>query len=203
MACDTILVEQKEIPIDPNNHTNIVVDKAVEATCTKTGLTEGKHCEDCKAVIVKQNTVPMKDHIVVIDKAVESTCKATGLTEGKHCSVCNTVIVKQEVTPKKEHNIVIDPAAAPTCTKDGLTEGKHCGTCGTIFTARETVPATGHADNNGDGKCDNCGVSLNPSEGCSCACHKGGFSGFIYKIARFFWKLFKIHQTCECGVKHY
>ena len=39
--------------------------------------------------------------------------------------------------------------------------------------------------------------------GCSCNCHKTGFMGFIYKIIRIFWKLFRIHQTCECGVKHY
>ena len=42
-----------------------------------------------------------------------------------------------------------------------------------------------------------------PSSTCTHICHKGGFAGFIYKIMRFFWKLFRIHQTCECGVKHY
>lgn len=34
-----------------------VVDKAVEPTCTKTGLTEGKHCSVCSAVLVKQEVV--------------------------------------------------------------------------------------------------------------------------------------------------
>lgn len=34
------------------------VDKAVEPTCTETGLTEGKHCSVCSAVLVEQKVVP-------------------------------------------------------------------------------------------------------------------------------------------------
>lgn len=34
------------------------VDKAVEPTCTETGLTEGKHCSVCGEVLVEQKVVP-------------------------------------------------------------------------------------------------------------------------------------------------
>ncbi len=43
----------------------------------------------------------------------------------------------------------------------------------------------------------------NPSNNCSCICHKGGISKFFYKIVLFFWKLFKMHKECSCGVMHY
>ena len=42
-----------------------------------------------------------------------------------------------------------------------------------------------------------------PSANCNHICHKGGISAFFYKIARFFWKLFKTHKYCSCGVAHY
>ncbi|MGN0186010.1 MAG: hypothetical protein ACI4AL_12900 [Aristaeellaceae bacterium] len=121
-----------------------VIDAAVAATCTETGLTQGKHCSVCKAVLVKQETVPAKGHSEVIDAAVAPTCTETGLTEGKHCSVCQAVLVKQSVVPAKGHTEVIDAAVAPTCTETGLTEGRHCSVCLTVLVEQETVPELGH-----------------------------------------------------------
>ena len=190
-----------------------VIDKAVAATCTKTGLTEGKHCSVCGTVTVAQQTVAKKAHTEVIDKAVAATCTKTGLTEGKHCSVCGTVTVAQQTVAKKAHTEVIDKAVAATCTKTGLTEGKHCSVCGTVTVAQKTVAAKGHKDANGDYKCDyGCGYEYekpadpkpsDPTENCGCNCHKGGIAGFFFKIILFFQKLFKTNKVCACGVAHY
>lgn len=38
---------------------------------------------------------------------------------------------------------------------------------------------------------------------CSCICHVSGFRGFLYKIARIFWKLFGIKRICGCDAYHY
>ena len=123
-----------------------VVDAAVAPTCTKTGLTAGKHCAVCNTVLVEQTTVPANGHTEVVDAAVAPTCTATGLTAGKHCAVCNTVLVAQTTVPAKGHTEVVDAAVAPTCTATGLTAGKHCAVCNTVIVEQTTIPANGHTE---------------------------------------------------------
>ena len=64
-----------------------------------------------------------------------------------------------------------------------------------------------HVDGNDDGKCDECNTKIYGEDGdknCDCICHKDGwFSKIIYKILRFFWKLFGIGKSCDCGNVHY
>ena len=51
------------IELKPGKHIHTeVTDAAREATCTETGLTEGKHCAKCGEVLLKQETVPAKGH---------------------------------------------------------------------------------------------------------------------------------------------
>ena len=96
-------MKAKEIPA--KGHTT-VIDKAVAATCTSEGLTQGSHCSVCNTVIVKQNSIDKLPHVPVTDKAVAATCTSEGLTQGSHCSVCNTVIVKQTSVAKIGHIFV-------------------------------------------------------------------------------------------------
>ena len=106
-------VTADELVIEKIAHT-VVVDEAVEATCTKIGYTEGSHCSVCNTVIKEQIVIPMKLHTPVTDEAVEATCTKTGLTEGKHCSVCGGTIVVQTVIPALGHNY-----KNGVCTRDG------------------------------------------------------------------------------------
>ena len=119
---------------------------SVSATCTETGLTEGKKCSICGDILVEQEIVKANGHTEVVDEAKAPTCTETGLTEGKHCSVCSTVLVAQEVVKANGHTEVVDEAKAPTCTETGLTEGKHCSVCSTVLVKQETVDALGHIE---------------------------------------------------------
>ena len=129
--------------IAATGHT-LVVDDAKEATCTESGLTEGKHCSVCDEVIEAQEVIAATGHAEVIDEAVEATCTESGLTEGKHCSVCDEVLVKQEEIKALGHTEVVDKAIAATCTSGGKTEGKHCSVCGEILVEQENTPALEH-----------------------------------------------------------
>ncbi|MBQ9112394.1 MAG: hypothetical protein IJY08_02325, partial [Clostridia bacterium] len=83
---------------DTHVHTE-VADAAVEATCTETGLTEGKHCSVCETVITAQEIIPAKGHTEIAVNGKEATCTEGGLTEGKECSVCGEILVAQEAIP--------------------------------------------------------------------------------------------------------
>ncbi len=98
---------EKEVddPDAPAKGHTPVVDAAVAATCTETGLTEGSHCGVCNEVLTKQEVVPAKGHTPVVDAAVAATCTETGLTEGSHCGVCNEVLTKQEVVPTRGSHV--------------------------------------------------------------------------------------------------
>ena len=130
------------LPIPAKGHTE-VVDGAKAPTCTGNGLTEGKHCSVCGAIIVAQTIVPALGHNLIEDPAIPATCTETGKSLGHHCTRCDYKDGGGEI-PVKGHNEVIDSAKAPTCTDSGLTEGKHCSTCNLVIVAQEVVPATGH-----------------------------------------------------------
>jgi len=134
-----------DIYADPLGHTE-VIDQAADATCTTTGLTEGKHCSVCGEILVAQTAIEATGHTEVIDAAVTPSCTEPGLTEGKHCSACGEIMVAQTVIEANGHFEVIDAAIVPFCTTTGLTEGKHCSVCGEILVAQTAIEATGHTE---------------------------------------------------------
>ena len=161
---------ENTIPMIPHTE-KVVPGKA--ATCTATGLTDGKVCEVCGKVIVAQEEIPMIAHTEKVVPGKAATCTETGLTDGKVCEVCGKVIVAQEEIPMIAHTEKVVPGKAATCTATGLTDGKVCEVCGEVIVAQEEIPMKAHtftnyvynndatidADGTETAICDECGVA--------------------------------------------
>ena len=129
------------VTVSETGHTE-VIDAAVAATCTKTGLTEGKHCSVCNTVLVAQTETPIIPH--TYDTEVWDPS----------CNVCGGI----RTCPHDGDKIKVD-GCPETCTETGLTDGEKCAICGDITKAQEPISALGHKDENKDHVCDNgCGV---------------------------------------------
>ena len=132
----------------------------------------------------------MSDFVVTKDPS----CTAAG-SKRSDCENCDHYVA--ETIAALGHNMgSYTVTKEATCTEKG-TEKSTCSRCSHSDT--RNIDAKGH--NYKDNVCTNCGKSK--VHNCDHMCHKKGFSGFIWKILRFFFKLFKIQPTCECGVKHY
>lgn len=120
--CDRCEVTDTKTDIGSAKVHKIVTDKAVAATCTKTGLTEGSHCSVCGTVIKKQTTVAKKAHSYknVITKA-DATKKRSGKITPT-CSVCGykktatTIYYPKTVTLSYTVKTYTGKAIKPTVT---------------------------------------------------------------------------------------
>ncbi|MBQ7976148.1 MAG: hypothetical protein IJ300_10735 [Clostridia bacterium] len=77
------------------SHT-VITQSAVEATCTETGMTEGKYCVVCDTILVASEVVPANGHASVDTPAVEPGYDTYGSAGGTHCSVCGIVLTEPE-----------------------------------------------------------------------------------------------------------
>lgn len=150
-------------------HTEVTVP-GTAATCTATGLTEGKKCAVCNTVLLAQQVIDKLPHNfqngVCVDcgaKAATPDCSVTGdkhiikerivtdATCGKdgmkqqYCTACDTVLVDNIKIPATgAHTEVVLPAVDATCSATGLTEGKKCSVCDTILVEQKVVDKLPH-----------------------------------------------------------
>ena len=142
-ACGDTRTEE----IKATGHT-VVVDNAVEPTCTKPGLTEGSHCSVCNEVLQAQEEIPALGHTWNDGEITTApTCTESGVKTFT-CETCG--VIRTEEVKATGHTVVDDDAVAPTCTKTGLTAGSHCSVCNEVLKARKEIPALGHTWNDGE-----------------------------------------------------
>lgn len=126
-------------PYDCKEHKE-VIDEGYPATCTTSGLTDGKHCELCGTVIEKQEVIEPFGH------QYETTVKESNCTnQGSitfECSICGDTYTTN-FGNEKGHIEEILEEVKPTCTKSGLTEGKRCVVCGEVTVPQEEIEPTG------------------------------------------------------------
>lgn len=80
-------------------------DKAVAATCTKSGLTEGSHCQYCKKVLTAQKATPATGHRYIPSQESYPNPEATLSKDGRLvspqvCKNCDDEYEKTAVIPK-------------------------------------------------------------------------------------------------------
>ncbi len=77
---------------------------AVDATCTKEGLTAGVKCSVCGEIVVEQKPTEMLPHTpeTVVGKAPD--CINSGLSDGEKCAVCGIVTKEQETIDALGHS---------------------------------------------------------------------------------------------------
>lgn len=151
-ACSVCGKEEVSISADFLSHTEIK-DAAVAATCTHTGLTEGKHCDVCKQVLEAQTETPALGHNY--DSAWTTESEATCQSNGYEVQICDRdgcgEILDTRVIDAIDH--VWDYAddaerweevKAATCTEDGLEKRTCTATTGHPHEETRVIPKTGH-----------------------------------------------------------
>ena len=191
-------------------------------TCTEKGE---------KARICKRVGCTAKDSVEIIlatehtysqEKIIikTPTCKSEG-TKATVCINCGDIKSGSEEIVPATHNYPDNWSVLvePDCETKGINV-KICLNCNDLITQK--LPKAGHADKDGDSKCDTCNKEIivtepdEPAEPdtpdepevpeekpCSCDCHAGGIKAFFFKLLNFFAKIFdKSARVCECGKSH-
>lgn len=104
-------------PIDSLGSHNVVIEPAVEATCTTAGKTQGSKCDKCNEVFEVQEEIPVLGH--KIDNVEPTLTPATTKKDGSFaiaCERCNELINPQVIAKIDEKSIKL---STEKCTYNG------------------------------------------------------------------------------------
>lgn len=127
--------------VSASGHT-VQIISSKNATCTESGLTEGKKCSKCGIILQNQTEIAANGHSYK-STVVAPTCTSKGYTVYT-CSDCGDSYTANEVNALGHTERTI-PGKAATCTATGLKDGTECSTCHTILLPQETIPVKGHS----------------------------------------------------------
>ena len=115
-----------------------------EATCTQSGLTEGKKCSECGEITVEQREIsPLRHEYGEWIIIKEATCEEDGQMK-KQCIRENCKDEQTQIINALGHEETVISAVEATCTQTGLTEGKKCVECDKILVAQKEIPVSDH-----------------------------------------------------------
>ena len=143
------------VTIPATGHTE-VIDPAKTATCEENGLTAGKHCSVCEAVLVAQKV------IVGGHRWDKAPCTTAGTTCSR-CGATNAEMLEHDMAPATctepstckygcgltegealDHTVVEIEEIPAMCEEPGWTSGKMCSVCGVTIEAPKVIPALEH-----------------------------------------------------------
>ena len=106
-----------------------------DATCTESGMTDGKKCTVCGETTVEQTVIAPLGHTEETVAGKAPTCTEAGLTDGKKCSVCGVTTVEQTVIEALGHKAGEDDGDVTTAVT--------CERCDHVFVeAKEAITLT-------------------------------------------------------------
>ena len=198
-------------------HSEEIIDSKA-ATCTESGLTEGKKCSICGEIIVKQEVIPANGHKYEASET-KPTCTDAGYTTYS-CTACDYSYTADEVDALGHDWLNATCDAPETCSVCDATNGealghnwldattdapKTCDRCGATDGDKlpempehpsDDTPATDETPDEDKPEDEEC-----EKDHSKCLEEASGGNRFWNAIGNFFRRIFSKYVKCVCGDK--